>query len=148
MWMYNSVNQLDLYLSVVGGGDRSDFIYLFSGLSHFDYSRLLKQLNQSICVHPSVSQLINQDRQKEKRKDNSWDEECKTTVPSHFHLLMRKLDFLPLCHWLRKSSTHLYFRYFSTGAPLQLVQRAVCSTLKVWSASLHGLKCVGIPTSI
>ncbi len=66
--MYNSVNQLDLYLAVVGGGDKPDFIYSFSGLSHFDYSRLLKQLSQSICVHPSVSQLISQDRQKEKRK--------------------------------------------------------------------------------
>lgn len=46
--MHTSVNQLDLYLSDVGGGERVDFISLFSSLSHFHYSSLLQRLNQSV----------------------------------------------------------------------------------------------------
>lgn len=49
------------------------FIYLYSGLSHIHYSRLLKQLNQSICFHPSVSKSINQHGQNEEKKDSSID---------------------------------------------------------------------------
>lgn len=63
MWMHTSVNQLDLYLSAVGGGERVDFISLFSSLSHFHYSSLLQQLNQSIWI---ICQLISQHRQSKK----------------------------------------------------------------------------------
>lgn len=71
--MHNSVNQLDLYLSDVGGGERPDFIYLFIYLYiiyilnyhiSFQYTKLLKQLNQSVSIHQSVSQSIEIEREK------------------------------------------------------------------------------------